>query len=149
MELSPDWVVGFTDGEGCFYIGIYRHPEMSVGYQVLPEFRIVQHKRDVQLLHAIKRFFKCGVIRVNRDDRMELRIRKLECLRMVVDFFQKHPLKTKKNVDFRKFAKVIRWMGKGKHLNTDGVIEIAKIALETNTGNHVEIEKIITELKSG
>ncbi|RLC54843.1 MAG: endonuclease, partial [Chloroflexota bacterium] len=22
MDLSPDWVVGFVDGEGCFYVGI-------------------------------------------------------------------------------------------------------------------------------
>ena len=36
MTLSPDWVVGFVDGEGCFYIGINEHPEMSAGYQESP-----------------------------------------------------------------------------------------------------------------
>jgi hypothetical protein len=45
MELSPDWVVGFVDGEGCFHVSITRHPSMKIGYQVLPEFVVVQHRR--------------------------------------------------------------------------------------------------------
>ena len=47
---SPDWVVGFVDGEGCFFVGINRQPSMTVGWQVLPEFRVVQHERDVSIL---------------------------------------------------------------------------------------------------
>jgi LAGLIDADG endonuclease. len=57
MDLSPDWVVGFTDGEGCFFVGINPNPQTVTGYQVLPEFTIVQHKRDIQVLYALKRFF--------------------------------------------------------------------------------------------
>ncbi len=33
--------VGFVDGEGCFYVGINPHPEMSSKFQVLPEFTVV------------------------------------------------------------------------------------------------------------
>ena len=115
MEISPDWVVGFVDGEGCFYVGINEHPEMKVGYQVLPEFRVVQHEKDIQVLYALKEFFRCGVVRRNHEDRFEMRIRKLECLLNVVEFFEKHPLKTKKNVDFKKFARIVRWMKEEKH----------------------------------
>ena len=43
-SLSPDWVVGFVDGEGCFFVGINRQPSMKIGWQVLPEFRVVQHE---------------------------------------------------------------------------------------------------------
>ena len=50
-KLNAQWVVGFVDGEGCFYVGINPHPEMSCQFQVLPEFTVVQHRRDVQLLH--------------------------------------------------------------------------------------------------
>lgn len=146
MKLSADWVVGFVDGEGCFYVGIYKHPEMTAKYQVLPEFRVVQHKRDIQILYAMKRFFKCGVVRQNHDDRYELRIRKMECLIKVVDFFQKHPLKTKKNVDFRKFAKIVRKMAQQKHLTNEGLKEIVKIAMEMNTGNHKHLKAIYKKL---
>ena len=148
MELSPDWVVGFVDGEGCFYVGINRHPEMSVGYQVLPEFRVVQHERDVQILYALKRFFGAGVVRRNRDDRQELRIRELKALTRVVEFFEKHPLKTKKHVDFRRFARIIHKMEQGKHLTLEGLIEIIEISLQMNRAEKEKAREILRELKA-
>ncbi len=147
MDLSPDWVVGFVDGEGCFYVGINPHPEMSVGYQVLPEFRIVQHERDIQVLYALKRFFRCGVVRRNRENRYELRIRKLACLLRVVDFFERHPLKTKKNVDFQKFARIVRWMAEGKHLEREGLIQIIELAMTMNRADKPKAQTILHHLK--
>ncbi len=147
MDLSPDWVVGFVDGEGCFYVGINPQPEMALGYQVLPEFRVVQHERDVQILYALKRFFRCGVVRRNREDRYELRIRKLACLQEVVAFFERHPLKTKKNVDFAKFARVIRLMADGQHLTPEGLMQIAEITLSMNRADKVKAQEILAELQ--
>ena len=57
MNLHPRWVVGFVDGEGCFHIGISKHTSMKDGVQVLPEFVVTQHKRDVQVLYGLKAFF--------------------------------------------------------------------------------------------
>ena len=148
MEISPDWVVGFVDGEGCFYVGINEHPEMKVGYQVLPEFRVVQHEKDIQILYALKKFFQCGVVRRNHDDRFELRIRKQECLLNVVKFFEKHPLKTKKNTDFKKFARIVRWMSVEKHFTREGLIEILQTASMMNRADKpraAEILKILTD----
>ncbi len=45
-RLDAKWIVGFVDGEGCFHVAINKIPEMSLGWQVLPEFRVVQHERD-------------------------------------------------------------------------------------------------------
>ncbi len=149
MELSPDWVVGFTDGEGCFFIGIQKHPEMSSGYQVLPEFTIVQHERDIQILYALKEYFKCGVVRRNHGDRFAYRIRELKSLKRIVEFFEKHPLKTRKNVDFRKFRRVLMMMEQDKHLTKDGLLEILHIVSEMNTGNRPALEKIIKVLRIG
>src|SRR5262249_17163056 len=75
VKLEAEWVTGFVDGEGCFHVGINPHPDMRVGFQVLPEFTIVQHERDVQLLHSIKAFFGCGVVRTNHAARMAFRVR--------------------------------------------------------------------------
>lgn len=147
MDLTPDWVVGFVDGEGCFYVGIYEHPEMSVGYQVLPEFRVVQHKRDIQILYALKRFFRFGVVRKNHDDRYEYRVRKLEHLLKIVEFFEKHPLKTSKNVNFKKFAKIVRLIEKGEHLKKEGLKRIIKISLEMNKCEKLIAQKILEKLE--
>jgi hypothetical protein len=115
MNLETQWVVGFVDGEGCFHVSINPHKEMAVGYQVLPEFTVVQHQRDVQVLHGLKAYFGCGVVRVNHGDRMAYRVRSIEHLaQRIVPFFLKHPLKTSKNIDFLKFRDVVFTLWSGR-----------------------------------
>ena len=136
MNLHAEWITGFVDGEGCFHVGIGAHAEMKAGYEVLPEFTVVQHERDVQVLHALKAYFGCGVVRVNHGDRMAYRVRKLQdLLEIIAPFFMKHPLKTKKNVDFRKFRSVLLRMEKGIHLTSEGIEEIRAIASQMNRGS--------------
>ena len=135
MELDAQWIVGFTDGEGCFHVGVAKHPEMKMGVQVLPELTIVQHKRDVHVLHAIKRFFCCGAVRTNHGDRMCFRVRKLRnILDHVIPFFDQHPLKTRKRQDFLAFRDVVLAMSRGEHLTDAGLQRITRIAKGMNTG---------------
>ena len=133
MNLEPQWIVGFVDGEGCFHIGITAHAEMTMGVQILPEFMVVQHQRDVQILHALKAHFGCGVVRKNHADRMAFRVRKFEHLRnIIVPFFMQHSLKSKKNTEFKKFCQVLTMMEKRMHLTPDGVAQIKLIAARMN-----------------
>jgi hypothetical protein len=135
MKLDAQWITGFVDGEGCFHVGINAHAEMTAGFQVLPEFTVVQHERDVQVLHALKAHFGCGVVRTNHGDRMAYRVRSVkDLLEHIVPFFVKHPLKTKKNIDFLKFRDVLLLMEAGNHLNTEGIERIRSIAGEMNRG---------------
>ena len=136
MNLHAEWITGFVDGEGCFFVGINPQEEMTAGHQVLPEFTVVQHERDVQILHALKAHFGCGVVRVNHGDRMAYRVRSENDLReVIVPFFMKHPLKTRKNVDFRKFRTILLKMEKGIHLTANGIEEIRSIASQMNRGS--------------
>ena len=136
MKLDAQWITGFVDGEGCFFVGINPHKEMTAGFQVLPEFTVVQHERDVQILHALKAHFGCGVVRVNHGDRMAYRVRsKKHLLEHIVPFFMKHPLKTKKYVDFRKFCRILLMMEEGVHLKAEGIEEIRIISKQMNRGS--------------
>jgi hypothetical protein len=136
MKLDAQWITGFVDGEGCFHVGLSRHREMRSGVQVLPEFTVVQHQRDIQVLHALKAYFGCGVVRVNHGDRMAFRVRKTEDLvKRIVPFFAAHPLKTKKHVDFLKFCRVLALMEKDAHLTSEGVDQIRAIASKMNRGS--------------
>lgn len=136
MKLDAQWVTGFVDGEGCFHVGINPHSDLKAGFQVLPEFTVVQHKRDVQLLHALKAFFGCGVVRINHGDRMAYRVRSKEhLLQNIVPFFIKHPLKSKKRVDFEKFRRVVLMMAAGEHLTVAGVEDIRLVAAQMNRGS--------------
>ena len=135
MNLEAQWITGFVDGEGCFYVGVNPQREMIAGYQVLPEFTVVQHERDIKLLHALKAHFNCGVVRVNHGDRMAYRVRgKQHLLRYIVPFFVKHPLKSSKNLDFQKFRDILLMMEAGVHLTQQGVEEIRQIAAKMNRG---------------
>jgi hypothetical protein len=143
MDLSPDWVVGFVDGEGCFFVGIQRNPSVKIGFQVIPEFRVVQHSRDLDVLHGLKRFFGFGRVCRNHGDRYEFRVRRLEHLRVVAHFFERNQLRTKKRIDARKFSDVLRMMEEGRHLTGDGLKEIAKLAASMNTGSRPRLSELL------
>ena len=135
MKLEAQWVTGFVDGEGCFHIGINPHSDLRAGYQVLPEFTIVQHERDAQLLHAIKAFFGCGVVRTNHGERLAYRVRSQKhLLERIVPFFERHRLRSKKRIDFEKFRSVLLMMSAGDHLTAEGVERMRRIASQMNRG---------------
>jgi hypothetical protein len=109
---------------------------MKIGWQVLPEFRVVQHERDIALLERLREFFGCGQITTNHGDRKELRIRGLkELSERVVPFFETHPLRTVKRASFERFTEVIRLMQRGEHLTTEGLTQIRELAGRMNRGS--------------
>jgi hypothetical protein len=139
MKLEAGWVTGFVDGEGCFHVGINPHGDMLVGFQVLPEFTVVQHERDAHLLYALKDFFGCGVVRRNHADRMAYRVRgKQHLLERIIPFFVKHPLKSGKRLDFIQFRRVLLKMEAGEHLTDAGIAEIRTLASRMNRGRSRE-----------
>jgi len=131
MKLDAQWIVGFIDGEGCFHIGINKNTEMKIGYQVLPEFVVTQHKRSVQVLHGLKDYFKSGVIRNSKgkgNDILSFRIRnRHDLITTIIPFFEKHKLKTTKRFDFIKFRRVLLCMENREHLTSEGLDKIRKI----------------------
>ena len=131
-RLDSRWVSGFVDGEGCFHVSINKIPKMSIGWQVLPEFRIVQHERDESVLKELQQFFQAGKVVTNHGARKELRIRKLNDLRNVVLFFKQHPLRTKKKKNFEIFAKILELMEHKKHLTVEGLTDIANLCWSMN-----------------
>jgi hypothetical protein len=105
---------------------------MSIGWQVLPEFRIVQHERDESVLKELQQFFQAGKVVTNHGARKELRIRKLNDLRNVVLFFKQHQLRTEKKKNFEIFAKILELMEHKKHLTVEGLTDIANLCWSMN-----------------
>ena len=131
-RLDVNWIVGFVDGEGCFHVAINKQQKMTLGWQVLPEFRVVQHKRDEKLLYRLKSYFGFGEVTVNHDDRKEFRIRGLENLNKIVEFFKNNPLQTSKERNFEIFSEIIGMMNNKEHLSEEGLHRIAKLAAKMN-----------------
>lgn len=133
------WIVGFTDGEGCFSITITKNKTMRYGWQVQPEFVVTQSQGSLSALEALKSFFGCGNIFVNRryDNHNENLYR--YCVRsfrdltkIIIPFFKENQLRTAKRLSFEKFTKVIDLMSQREHLSQEGLIKIAQVVQKLN-----------------
>jgi hypothetical protein len=129
------WIVGFTDGEGCFSIAIVKNITTRFGKQIFPEFVITQGAKSKKALEEIKDFFQCGNIFVNRryDNHHEFLYR--YCVRSITDlqtkiipFFEQFPLRTSKRNDFIVFCKVISMMARKEHLTERGWEKVLKLS---------------------
>ena len=138
-RLNPYWLTGFTDGEGCFSISIFKNKTLKFGYQVFPEFVLTQGARSLETLEKVKEFFGCGKIYENKryDNHRESLYKycvrnKIDLLEKVCPFFNKYPLQTAKYNDFELFKQGLDIIRKGEHLTDKGFKRIQEIASEMN-----------------
>ena len=134
-RLSPEWITGFVDGEGCFSIGIFKNSTSKFGYQVFPEFVVAQGAKSLNVLELMQEFFGCGNIYVNnrKDNHTEnlyrfcVRSRK-DLQSVIIPFFESNHLMTAKNSDFEIFCTVIQMIEARQHLNESGFSTIKNLA---------------------
>lgn len=104
---------------------------MKYGYQVLPEFVIVQHSSDRQILENIKASFGCGYIKTNHGDSSRHIARKQSHpTEPTTPLLEKHKPKTKKRLDPEKSRKMVKKMELKEHLTDQGFNDIRKIVQE-------------------
>ena len=130
---TESWIVGFTDGEGCFSVSIFRNNTSKSGWQVFPEFVITQGKKSLPALELFEEYFDCGKIFVNKryDNHSEHLYR--YCVRSIIDlrekvipFFRKHRLRTAKQKDLEIFTKIVEMIANKQHLTESGLRVIAR-----------------------
>jgi hypothetical protein len=135
-QLHAQWIVGFVDGEGCFNLDVHKKSDMRWGLQMQPEFTVVQNEIDVQILHALKDFFQCGSVGVNRRDtdgtRYHYRVKNVKDLNdKIIPFFEKHSLKTKKKIEYQRFRRICMLMNEGYHRESlQNFLEIYDLGVE-------------------
>ncbi len=64
-EIDPNWISGFTSGEGCFHVRIKNSTKSKFGVQVSLLFKITQQERDKELMKSFIDYFNCGSISKN------------------------------------------------------------------------------------
>jgi len=138
LEIES-WIVGFTDGEGCFSVSLLKNKTAKTGWQVFPEFVITQGKKSLPALEIFKNYFQCGKVFENKryDNHKENLYR--YCIRSIKDlqekvipFFNRYQLKTSKIKDFQIFCKILVLVEKREHLNRKGLTKIAKLIQQMN-----------------
>ena len=133
------WIVGFTDGEGCFSIAVIQNKTTKFGKQIFPEFVITQGEKSLTALKKIKDFFDCGNIFINKrydnhnENLYRYCVRSLQDLdQKIIPFFKKYQLQTYKKNDFLIFDKVIKLMIEKEHLTLKGRKKILNLISKMN-----------------
>ena len=135
-----NWLTGFIDGEGCFSVSFNKREKLTFGIEVRPSFSIAQSNKRIpiqkrkEVLEAIKQYFDCGAIRVDRATGMAIyESRNLtDLVTKILPHFKKYPLLTVKNEDFESLKKVTTLIQANQHLNKKGLESIIDIAFEMN-----------------
>ena len=138
-RLNPYWLVGFTDGEGCFSVSIFKNKTLKSGYQVFPEFVLTQGAKSLKTLEKVQNFFECGRIYENKryDNHRESLYRycvrnKADLIQKICPFFDKFKLQTAKYNDYLLFKQALELIKNGEHLTDDGFKRVQDISSKMN-----------------
>ena len=126
---NSDWVAGFINGEGCFFIDIYKSTTTKIGSSAKLKFQLGQHKRDDFLIESLVDFLGCGrVIRPLSYNHVEYVVSSFSDIRdKIIPFIQKHPIIGSKNKDFEDFYRASLIIKNKEHLVEEGLEKLKKL----------------------
>ena len=137
IKVSDDYLAGFVEGEGMFYIGVVPSRETKTGWQVIYFFKVSQNPSGKVVLDQLKQRLGCGYLKQNSqtdstDKSLAYVVRDLPSLMgKVIPFFENKLVI--KYTNFEKFKKVLEIVYKKNHLIKSGIKEILDIAYSMNT----------------
>lgn len=143
-DLSSDYIVGLTDGEGCFYIetraprGVYKSPRVEM------HFYIKMREDEIPLLKKVQNFFDCGGIYYQKEYRQNQRAcyrfgvtSQVDLQSKIIPFFDKYPLKSQKYRNYLLFREIGELVKKREHKNLRGFEKIQQLKSEMNHGTRL------------
>lgn len=127
--VSNEYVVGLTDGEGCFYVNVWKSKAYRAGYGVQLHFHLKMQERDRNLLEKVKNTIGCGSVYFQKEQRANhcqcyryTVSAQRDILNTVIPFFKKHPLQSaSKRANFELFCQIAHLVEQGEHLNSAGL----------------------------
>ena len=134
ISLYPQWITGFTDGEGSFSISAWKS-QTTTGWKFKHIFTIGLHKKDKAVLELIKSYFGGqGEIYKKGKDSLKYLVASKKDLKLIIDHFNKYSLLTKKQADFELFKRAVEIMDRKEHLTLKGAQEIVPLRDVMNKG---------------
>ncbi len=133
----PDWLAGFVDGEGCFYVNTKKAKSYLTGYQVIMSFSLSQHVRDELLLTKFIDYLGCGKIEraSTRPNHVTFVVYRFsDIFGKIIPFFQSYPLQGLKYLDYKDFCEIAKIMENKKHLTLEGLKKIKSLKSGMNIG---------------
>ena len=134
MTITPWFITGLTEWEGCFSVSFTLRKKLKLGIETRPSFSISLNRRDLDLLKEVHNFFRCGAIRYSRSDRTyKFEVRSTsDIVAKIIPHFKKYPLRGSKANDFVLFSDICRRVYSNYHRNKASLVEIISLAYEMN-----------------
>lgn len=132
--IHPNWLVGFVDGEGCFYVKV-SNSSSKLGYQISLVFSISQHSRDKILFNNILKYLECGLVEkvITRPNAITYCVYKFsDICDKLIPLFKKYPLQSVKILNFADFCVIANLMANKLHLTKEGIDKIRLIKSQMN-----------------
>jgi hypothetical protein len=138
--VSKDYVVGLTDGEGCFYVNIWKSSSYQVGAGVQMHFHIKMQEKDKALLYKIRNTLKCGNVYFQKENRANHTqcyrytiSAQRDILNKLIPFFQHNTLQSiSKHKNFAIFCKIGELLQNKAHLTKEGLKRIRILKQKMN-----------------
>lgn len=138
--LSADYIVGLTDGEGCFYVEV-RVATATHKSRVEMHFFIKLREDELSLLNKVQKFFGCGGVYYQK----EYRVNQRNCYRFgvtaqedlhknIIPFFDKNPLKSQKFKNYLLFRQIGLMVKNNEHKSNEGFEKIGQLKSRMNNG---------------
>jgi hypothetical protein len=136
INLTPEWIQAFIDGEGSFQCGIGYHKNRDKNIlKITNTLEIAQNSHDIKLLEYIKLYFDQGYLKPKYDiTSLESSIKVRSVSRYVtyssdklINFIEQYPMYTNKHLDYLDWKKLIDLKSKGTHLTKEGVLDMMEI----------------------
>ena len=132
-QVDPFFIPGFIDAEGSFILSLVKNKAYKTGVKVDLTFAIVLHKKDLVLLESIRLSLgNIGQISSLGKDAIQFRVRKIEELKILINFLDKYSLKSQKLGDFLLFKQAFEICSNKQHLTTEGLEKLVAIRLSMN-----------------
>ena len=135
QNLSPWFVTGLTDAEGCFTVSVRNTANSNRALAVQSRFQINLHIRDINLLVQLQHFFG-GIGHINKSGDMAMfAVSSLkELTTVIIPHFEIYYLLTQKGADFLLFKQIVNICLERKNLTNEGLQQIVNIKSVMNLG---------------
>lgn len=132
IKEKPQFISGFTSGEGCFtaYMGV----DTSLTWGLSPncEFSITQNSGDLLLLEAFNQYFNgVGKVYDKKDGVHVFMIRNIVNIKkLIIPFYKEYPLVGTKSYEFEKFFNFVELILSKKHIRPSPIMRQRETFLE-------------------
>lgn len=131
--IGDAWISGFTDSEGCFTASILSNSTNAYRVRfILTQKYEINKEILVHILNELNKYNKSSsligsVVSHSVANVYELRINGLKNCLLILNYFERYPLLSKKKDSYKAFIKILHLINEGKHLNLETRLQIKEL----------------------